>query len=56
MTLRSARERMPTDAWGIVDGYEDTPGGWHATPAETCRAILAAALRRPPVRQDTHAG
>jgi hypothetical protein len=42
MTLRSARERVPTDAWGIVDGYEDTTGGWHAMPAETRRAILAA--------------
>lgn len=31
-----------TDAWGIVDGYWDTRGEWHATPDPTWRALLDA--------------
>jgi 4-alpha-glucanotransferase len=31
-----------TDAWGIDRYYEDALGQWHATPAETRRAIMQA--------------
>lgn len=34
---------MSTDAWGIVDGYEDSAETWHDTPTET-RAALRAAM------------
>lgn len=33
---------MPTDSWGIVDGYEDVNERWHDTPSATRQAILAA--------------
>lgn len=31
-----------TDAWGIVDGYWDTHGGWHATGPATAAALRTA--------------
>jgi 4-alpha-glucanotransferase len=33
---------MPTDAWGIDDGYWDTWGNWHVTAPHTVHALRAA--------------
>jgi len=40
-----------TDAWGVTDGYHDTVGGWHPTPAAT-RAAIHAAMHVDPVHGD----
>lgn len=33
---------IPTDAWGITDGYHDIDGVWHATSPETREALRSA--------------
>jgi 4-alpha-glucanotransferase len=38
---------MPTDRWGIDEGYEDAMGGWHETPEATRQAILNAMGAEP---------
>jgi 4-alpha-glucanotransferase len=46
---------MPTDCWGIDDGYEDVTGTWRAISPRTHEAILSA-MGRPDPTEAPQAG